>query len=90
MTVIVEEQTLVEPGSPDMSESVKARSEAPSPNLLVSGLVSTTGLVSKIQALLSQLSASVNSGLIEYKSHSLTCRDGAQAAVVHSPNLSGL
>ena len=90
MTMIMEEQTLVEPGSPDMPESVKAESDAPSSNLLVSGLVSATGLVSKIQALISQLSASLNSGLIEYKSHSLTYRDGAQAAMVHSPNMPGL
>jgi hypothetical protein len=60
------------------------------PNLLVSGLVNTTGLVSKIQTLISQLSSNQGFGNVVYKSYSLTYRDGEQAALVPPPSFPGV
>ncbi|MCJ1391390.1 hypothetical protein MMC18_004254 [Xylographa bjoerkii] len=81
MTVTLVEHTPVDGDGLDVPESVMAVRTAPLPNLLVSGLVSATELVSKIQTLISLLSTSLNSDLLEYKSYSLTYRDGGQAAL---------
>lgn len=68
--------------NPDNTGLVLAENIACSPALLVSGLVNTTELGPKIEALMSWLSTGLNSDQIQYITHSLTYRDGCQAALV--------